>query len=131
MSVAMTASRSKFTPDGWPTVIPRIIVDDVQGLVQFIKKVFGASGKYEEERPSVLTIGNSKVMISGTGVRDVANAVLYVYVPDVEATYQRAVAADVRVIEKPMDLPYGDRRCMVQDRWGNTWQIATYHKAGS
>jgi len=25
-----------------------------------------------------------------------------------------------------MDMPYGDRRCMVEDQWGNTWQIATY-----
>src|SRR5215831_2283786 len=113
-------SRSRFTPKGWPTVIPRIIVDDVQGLVQFIKQVFDANGEYEEERPSVLTIGNSKIMISGTGVRAESNAVLYVYVPDVEATYKRTVAGGARVIEKPMDLPYGDRRCMVQDRWGNT-----------
>jgi PhnB protein len=23
-------------------------------------------------------------------------------------------------------MPYGDRRGMVEDQWGNTWQIATY-----
>lgn len=23
-------------------------------------------------------------------------------------------------------MPYGDRRCMVEDQWGNTWQIATH-----
>jgi len=25
----------------------------------------------------------------------------------------------------PADMPYGDRRAMVRDEWGNTWQIAT------
>jgi hypothetical protein len=29
------------------------------------------------------------------------------------------------VIEQPFDLPYGDRG-MVEDRWGNLWQIATH-----
>jgi hypothetical protein len=25
-----------------------------------------------------------------------------------------------------MDMPYGDRRAMVKDSWGNIWQIATH-----
>ncbi|HYD45797.1 MAG TPA: VOC family protein, partial [Phenylobacterium sp.] len=50
----------------------------------------------------------------------------YVYVPDTDATYQRALEAGARVIEPPSDMPYGDRRATLQDPWGNTWQIATY-----
>jgi uncharacterized glyoxalase superfamily protein PhnB len=34
-----------------------------------------------------------------------------------------------RSLEEPSDLPYGDRRGMVADRWGNVWQIATHHSA--
>ena len=30
-------------------------------------------------------------------------------------------------VEAPTDTPYGDRRGMVEDKWGNTWQIATYN----
>jgi uncharacterized glyoxalase superfamily protein PhnB len=25
-------------------------------------------------------------------------------------------------------MPYGDRRAMVEDRWGNRWQIATHRR---
>jgi uncharacterized glyoxalase superfamily protein PhnB len=28
------------------------------------------------------------------------------------------------VVEEPLDTPYGDRRAMVRDRWGNVFQIA-------
>ena len=53
-------------------------------------------------------------------------AFLYVYVGDADATYRRALDAGARSLEEPRDVPYGDRRCMVTDRWGNTWQIATH-----
>jgi len=32
-------------------------------------------------------------------------------------------------LEEPSDMPYGDRRGMVEDRWGNVWQIATFKQA--
>ena len=41
------------------------------------------------------------------------------------ATYQRAVDAGAEVIETPSDQFYGDRRAMVQDGYGNVYQIAT------
>ena len=53
-------------------------------------------------------------------------AFLYVYVNDTDATYQRALDAGARSLEKPADMHYGDRRGMVEDKWGNTWQIATH-----
>jgi PhnB protein len=49
---------------------------------------------------------------------------LYVYVADVEATHARALALGARQLEAPLDTPYGDRRSMIEDTWGNTWQIA-------
>ena len=65
-------------------------------------------------------------MISDAGARSPMAAFLYVYVSDTDATYQRALDADARSLEEPADMPYGDRRCMVEDKWGNTWQIATH-----
>jgi uncharacterized glyoxalase superfamily protein PhnB len=53
-------------------------------------------------------------------------AFLCVYVPDVDDTYQRAVQAGAESLEAPDDLPYGDRRAMVKDPWGDLWQMATY-----
>ena len=120
------ANRPTFAPEGWHTVTPRIVVDDAKQLVEFIKEVFGATGEYREARPSEVRIGDSVVMISNAGIRTAMTAFLYVYVSNADATYQRALNAGAHSLEEPFDTPYWDRRCMVEDKWGNTWQIATY-----
>lgn len=123
----MTRSRrSTFVPPGWPRVATRIFAADSRGLVQFLADVFDAAGAYQTNRPSEMRIGDSVLLVSGTAERAAHGAILYVYVEDADATYRRAVAAGARSIEVPAIMPYGDRRAMVEDRWGNTWQIATF-----
>jgi len=112
-------------PEGWHTVTPRIVANGADELVAFLKNVFGARGAYLRERPSEIWIGDSVIMISDAGERDPMPAFLYVYVDDADAAYRRALDAGARSIEAPLETPYGDRRCMVADRWGNSWQIAT------
>lgn len=112
-------------PDGWPTVIPRIFVDDALALTDFVRDVFGGEGELPPDRPAEMWIGTSIVMISGTDERPPASAVLYVYVPDVDVAYGRAITRGAVSLEEPTEQPYGDRRAMVRDRWDNTWQIAT------
>jgi len=116
---------TQFQPAGWPTVTPRIFTKDAENLVAFLKSVFDATGEFSESRPADMRIGDSVVMVSGTAERDSAEAFLYVYVEDADAVYHRAVAAGATSLEEPADVPYGDRRAMVEDPWGNTWQIAT------
>ena len=120
---------SNFKPDGRRTVIPRIITDDVAGLVRFLKTVFGAGGEPRSATPTEMTMGESIVMISdGGGAREAMPAFLYVYVQNADETYERAIAAGAESIEKPADMPYGDRRATVKDSWSNIWQIATYRE---
>jgi len=115
-----------FQPPGWPTVIPRIITDDVAGVTGFMRTVFGAECTLRGEAPAEVRIGDSLVMVSdGGGLREVSPAFLYVYVADTDATYRRAVEAGAAAVEEPLDMPYGDRRAMVRDSWGNLWQVAT------
>jgi PhnB protein len=114
-----------FQPKGWPTVIPRIVASDAENLVQFIKDVFEASGEYREARPAEMRIGDSIVMVSAQGERMKMPAFLYVYVENTDATYRRACAAGAVSLEEPARMPWGDRRAMVRDSWGNIWQIAT------
>ena len=118
---------TKFQPDGWPTVIPRIFTKDVGGLISFLKLVFHARGEMRTGAPAEMRIGDSLVMVSdGGGVREARPTFLYVYVENTDETYQRALAAGALTIEKPADMPYGDRRATVQDPWCNIWQIATH-----
>lgn len=117
---------SAFTPSGWHTITPRITVKDALGLVKFINYVFGTDAHYRDDVPTIVTIGDSKLMVSEAVSRAEATAFLYVYVRNVDETYKRALDRGAESIEDPGDLPYGDRRAMVKDSWGNTWQIATY-----
>ena len=121
-----TTKHPHFIPEGWNVVTPRIVVRDAKNLVEFLKQVFSATGEYQQDIPSVIRIGDSVVMINEAGIRSPMNSFLYVYVSDTDATYRRALDAGVRSLEEPTEMPYGDRRCMVEDRWGNTWQIATH-----
>jgi uncharacterized glyoxalase superfamily protein PhnB len=116
-------------PDGWHTLTPRIVTTDVDGLVEFLRQAFGATGEVVRDRPAVMRIGDSVLMISSVGPRPAISAFLYVYVDDADATYRRAVNAGATSIEEPVDMPYGDRRAMVSDRWGNVWQIARLYNA--
>ena len=129
--MAKSAPRPAFVPKGSPRVIPRIFTDDVRALVAFVKRVFGAEGTYQREFPTQLRIGDSVIMISDTSFRKAMGAFLYVYVENTEATYRRAVRAGARSLEEPADMPYGDRRCMFEDQWGNTWQVATHMRKRS
>jgi len=111
-------------PDGWHSVTPRIVAQDARGLVAFLSRVLGAVGAYDPNSPTVVTIGDSKVMVSEAGEREPKGAFLYVYVRDPDSAYRKALEQGARSIEAPFQTHYGDRRCMVEDRWGNTWQIA-------
>ena len=122
----VTRKHAHFTPEGWYTVTPRIVVNGAQQMVEFVKHVFGGIGEYRTDRPSVIAIGDSRVMISDAGVREPTTSFLYVYVEDTDETYRQALAAGASSLEEPADMPYGDRRGMFADRWGNTWQVATY-----
>jgi PhnB protein len=120
-----TAVSHSGIPPGWHTVTPRIVVEDPVGLVTFLKRVFDAEGDLQTKAPSQIRIGDSMVMVSRAGARDVFPAFLYVYVADAETTCRRALEAGAVSLEAVWDTPYGDRRGMVRDPWGNVWQVAT------
>jgi uncharacterized glyoxalase superfamily protein PhnB len=53
-------------------------------------------------------------------------AMLYLYIPDVDAMYNRAMVAGAISVSEPSDQPYGDRTATVKDASGNQWVLATY-----
>jgi PhnB protein len=102
-------------------------------LIEFVQQVFGA---VELERFAFgprcfhveAAIGDSVVVLE---VGDpppaiAAPASIYVYVPDVDAAYGRALEAGAEEIAPPEDKPYDERAAGVKDSFGNTWWIATY-----
>jgi uncharacterized glyoxalase superfamily protein PhnB len=112
-------------PSGWRSITPRIVARDADGLVAFIRRVFEAEVDARPDAPAILTLGDSRLMVSEAGVRRPWPAFLYVYVGDTDAAHRRAIALGATPIEPPLATPYGDRRCMFEDPWGNHWQVAT------
>ena len=117
---------TKRIPEGWHSVTPRLVARDAAMLVEFLRQAFGAAGDFRADRPSVIRIGDSLVMVSSVGPREATAAFLYLYVDDIDQTYLRALEAGAVSLEEPQDVPYGDRRGMVKDPCGNIWQIATH-----
>jgi uncharacterized glyoxalase superfamily protein PhnB len=117
------------------TVTPYLTVADVHEEIEFVTKVFGAEGRiyglgsaggYHSE----YRIGDSMVMIGGGGEGakwrgTPAPAALHLYVEDVDAVYQRALAAGATSLYAPMEQDYGDRDAAIQDSGGNQWYIGT------
>jgi uncharacterized glyoxalase superfamily protein PhnB len=106
------------------SITPRMVVPDLAGAVGFLRQVFDAEGEIVDGRPAEVQIGDSLVMVTQAGERELFPACLYVYVEDADACYRRAVTAGADTLEAPLDTPYGDRRAMVRDPFGNIFQIA-------
>jgi uncharacterized glyoxalase superfamily protein PhnB len=109
---------------GFPEVTPRIVTDDAPGVIAFLRTVFDAQGEEHPGRPAEMRIGGSVIMVTPAGERERFPAFLYVYVDDADVAYRHAIAAGATSVEEPIDTPYGDRRAMVRDRFGNVWQVA-------
>ena len=111
-------------PPGFHSVTPRLVVSDITGQVEFLRFVFGATGEIHAGRPAEIRIGDSLVLVAPAAERQLFPAFLYVYVDSVDDTFRRALEAGALSLEEPLQTPYGDRRAMVRDPFGNVFQIA-------
>ena len=115
----------KWIPRGFHSITPRLVARRPKQLVEFLQKAFDATGEYSVEHPAEMHIGDSIVLVSGVGPRKATPSLLYLYVKDVDAVYERALDAGAKSLEAPSEMPYGDRRAMIRDPAGNDWQVAT------
>jgi uncharacterized glyoxalase superfamily protein PhnB len=120
-------------PPGFHTVTPYLVVRGVAKTIEFAKKAFGAELNGEAiKRPdgsimhADLKIGDSIVMLSDADAQhQPMQSMLYIYVPNVDAVYQRAITAGGTSMMEPMDMFYGDRSGGVKDPAGVSWFIGT------
>jgi PhnB protein len=128
------ASKVKPIPDGFHTITPYLIADGADKLIDFMQKALGAQYDHEPaKRPdgkimhATLKVGNSMVMVSESSEHAKATPVmLYLYVPDVDAAYQKALKAGASSVMEPADQFYGDRSGGVKDAAGNRWFFGTH-----
>ena len=127
-------------PRGFRTVTPYLIAEDGPALMEFARQAFGAEETFRTVGSAgglhgEVRIGDSMLMIGG-GIpgrefRATPNThALHIYVEDVDAVYQKALAAGATVVDELIDQEYGERSASVKDPAGNYWYIAT-HKGES
>ncbi len=134
MSAALVTTRIR---EGFTTITPYVTVREA-GLVDFLARVFGAEETHSARGSAgglhrEVRIGNSMIMIGEGGPGDAVAlrpAEFHVYVEDVDAAFQRALAAGAASLGEPANRPYGERAGFVRDAFGNHWFIAT-HLGGS
>jgi PhnB protein len=122
-------------PPGYRTLTTYLVARDADGLIDFVKKTFGAEEKFRSigsagGRHAEVRIGDSMLMIGGgipggTWKGEPLPSAFHVYVPDCDAVYQRALDAGATSIAAPADQPYGERSGSVKDAAGDQWYIAT------
>jgi uncharacterized glyoxalase superfamily protein PhnB len=125
---------TKPIPDGYHTVTPYLVVRGAMKTIEFLTRAFGAQQLQEPmKRPdgsimhATLKIGDSILMLSDANDQAPATqAMLYVYVPDADATFKRALAAGGTALMEPSDMFYGDRSGGLKDPSGNRWFVATH-----
>ena len=121
--------------EGAPTVQPYMHPLRADPVMAFLKRAFGADELGRHASPEgvihhlMLKIGDAYMeMGEAHGPYQPMPAMYYMYVPDCDATYQRALQAGATSISAPADQPYGDRNAGVKDAFGNQWYIATHVK---
>ena len=101
-------------------------------LPEFVRQVFGGEeverADYDDQSAHVeMRIADSVLVIEAGVTHETATrASVYVYVPDVDAAYQRALQLGATSVAEPADKPYGDRNAGVRDSFVNTWWIGTH-----
>jgi len=134
-------SRVKPTPEGYHTATPYLIVRDAARAIEFYKKAFGAKELMRMADPSgkighaEIKIGDSPIMLAdevpGMGYRSPESlggspVSILLYVEDVDAVFNQAVAAGAKVQRPVADQFYGDRTGGVTDPFGHVWYVATH-----
>jgi len=124
-----------YLPKGLHNVNPYLHPRRAEPLIAFLKRAFGAEEITKYVSPdgvvnhAEIRVGDSVVeMGEAHGKYETMPAMFYLYVPDVDNAYRRAVAAGATSFEEPTDQFYGDRSAAVRDSFGNTWYIATHIK---
>jgi uncharacterized glyoxalase superfamily protein PhnB len=122
-----------FKPEGYTSVSPYLMVPGAQPVIDFLTLVFDATELRRFDRPdgrvmhAEVRIADTVVMLAdATPEFPAFPAWMHVYVPDVDDTYRRALAAGGTSVQEPTQREGDpDQRGGVADPAGNVWWIST------
>ena len=118
-------------PKGYHTMTPYLLVHGAAEMIEFLKTVFNAKVLVLSPHGDIighaaLQIGDSMIELADACEEwGKTSAAIHIYLPDVDATYQKALDAGATSLREPTDMFYGERGASVKDPFGNQWHIAT------
>jgi PhnB protein len=131
----------KPVPEGYHTATPYLVIKDAARAIEFYKKVFGATELMRMPDPSgkighaEIKIGDSPIMLAdefpdmgyrGPQALGGSPVSILLYVADVDAVFNKAVAAGAKVVKPLQNQFYGDRSGFIEDPFGHLWSVATH-----
>ena len=136
------AAKVRYTPEGYHTATPYLVVKDSAGAIDFYKRAFGARELVRMPDPSgkkighaEIKIGDSPIMLADESLERNARSPqtlggspvsILIYVEDVDTVVKEAVRAGGK-LERPVeDQFYGDRSGSLKDPFGHTWHLSTH-----
>jgi PhnB protein len=136
------ANTVKPIPDGYTAVTPYLTVKGAAAAIDFYKKAFGAEEALRMNAPDGKKVMHAEIRIGGAVImlHDEApewkalspqtigdtSCSIMLYVKDVDAVVQRAIAAGATSLMPVEDQFYGDRCGTIKDPFGHKWSIATH-----
>ena len=127
-------------PNNTSLIIPRLVCRDPASEIDFCVRAFEAVELNRRPGPdgsvahALLTIGPEMIMVEAESPSLPSRAptadgtspvVIFVYVPDVDQTVERASASGAKVLVPPQDQFWGDRLAWLMDPSGHVWTVAT------
>ena len=126
-------------PKGYHSVTPYIIVDSAEDALEFYEKALGAKivSKMESNGRIVhaeFKVGDSIIMLAENcpdmhlkpQLGEYRSVSFMVYVPDVDASAEKALGAGMKMMKEVRDQFYGDRTGTFEDPFGHVWTLGTH-----
>lgn len=128
-------------PAGYPTVIPYMCIKGAGEALDFYAKAFNAVETVRMPGPggmvmhAEMKIGESVIMLSEENCDQGQKSPVtlggsathvFLYVPDVDASFAQAIAAGATAIMPPMNMFWGDRFGKLKDPYGHEWSMASH-----
>jgi PhnB protein len=134
-------AKVKPIPDGYPQVIPYLVVDGASDAIAFYSDVFGTKERMRMPAPegkvghAELELGDSVIMLADEfpdmGARSPkaiggSPVTISLYVEDVDDVFSRATKAGAKELRPLENQFYGDRTAQLEDPWGHRWNVGTH-----
>jgi len=128
------------TMSEWPGGIAAVtlFMDDLEASKSFYETVFGLPVVFEDENSAVFRFGETLLnllrsteapsLVAPASVAPVAAGVRFQFtleVADVDAMCDELKSRGVKLLNGPMDRPWGNRTASFLDPGGHIWDIAT------